>query len=60
MNDKGKDSVLQIFLIIVGVILLGTGLAILYNSKDEITNIIGGFVLIAISVAIGYKLLEHG
>ena len=44
-NKKGKLNVLLLSLDIIGFAILLIGAALIRFSKDEITSIIGGFVL---------------
>ena len=57
-NDSLK-TIGSILIIIIGFILGGTGLAILYNSKGDISSVVGGFTLIGIAVAIVYKIIQN-
>jgi len=45
-NKKGKLNVLLLSLDIIGFAILLIGAALIRFSKDEITSIIGGFVLV--------------
>jgi small neutral amino acid transporter SnatA (MarC family) len=49
----------SIMIIVIGFILGGSGLAILYNSKGDTASIVGGFTLIGIAVAVIYKLIQN-
>ena len=63
MDKKGERRsgiLLNAFLIVVAFVLGGTGLAVLFNAGNDLVNIIVGFVLIGIAVAIVYKLIEYG
>ncbi|MEK6848076.1 MAG: hypothetical protein AABX65_00395 [Nanoarchaeota archaeon] len=54
------QSLIWFLSIVVAFIFGGTGLGILYNSKGELVEIIGGFVLIGIAIAIVGKLIKDG
>lgn len=54
-----KDFIRIAFFMIVAFVFGGTGLWILFNSKGDIGSVIGGFVLIAIAIAVIYKLIEN-
>jgi len=63
MNQNAKvskNSMGKIFVIIIAFILGGTGLSILFNTSGQTIEIIGGFTLIGMAVAIIYKLMEDG
>ena len=55
-----SKSIGDLILFVIAFILGGAGLGILYNSQSELTNIVGGFALIGIAIAIIYKLIQNG
>ncbi|MAH07966.1 hypothetical protein CMI38_06995 [Candidatus Pacearchaeota archaeon] len=58
-NDPTK-TIGSTLLIIIGFILGGTGLTILYNSTGDLASVVGGFALIGIAITIVFKIIQNG
>ena len=58
--EKGQSGIGGAFSLIVAFILGGTGLSILYNAGGDTVDIVGGFALVGIAVAIVYRIIDNG
>jgi len=58
MGKQIKKEIGKSLLIVIAVIVGGTGLDILYNAQNDLNSLVGGFALIGIAIAIIYNLIR--
>ena len=60
VSSSTKDFFKTMFFMILIFVFGGAGLSVLFNSKGDISSLVGGFVLIAIAITGIYKLIQNG